>query len=144
MKVAELSGALLDYWVAKAGHPMLEGLTIKSRGDHYVGLCAENDVCCIICDKGRLHRIELCGKYGIGPHDEFSPSSNWAHGGPIIEREGIEFGRQADNMWGAWIEDLAFDEPMNPTATGPIHLIAAMRAYVASKFGDTVPDEVPV
>ena len=57
-----------------------------------------------------------------------SPSTNWAQGGPIIEREGIEFrasGTQASIVDGR-------------TYYGPTHLIAAMRCYVASKLGDDV------
>lgn len=107
MKVSELEGALLDYWVGRAAE-----LPISMLG----GMCI--------------------WQQNMKP---FNPSINWAQGGVIIDRERIEFGRQADDMWGAWIGDLAFDEPGNPTATGPTHLIAAMRAYVASKFGEEVP-----
>ena len=51
-------------------------------------------------------------------------STNWGHGGPIIEREGIE---------------------ICPIGNGEFYgdtpLIAAMRCYVASKLGDEV--EIP-
>jgi hypothetical protein len=57
-----------------------------------------------------------------------SYSTDWAPGGPIIDREGIEFrasGTQASIVDGR-------------TYYGPTHLIAAMRCYVASKLGDEV------
>jgi hypothetical protein len=63
----------------------------------------------------------------------WSPSTEWELGGPIIEREliGIEVEQTTPNIWRAALlnEDPSF---------GPTPLIAAMRAYVASKFGDEV------
>lgn len=69
-------------------------------------------------------------EYGPG----FRPSTNWAHGGPIIERERIELRGDGDKGWIA-------DDNLNPSQWGPTPLIAAMRCYVASKLGDEV--EVP-
>lgn len=67
-----------------------------------------------------------------------SPATDWSQGGPIIDREkiGIEYTSAAN--WHAAIEWL--DEP-SYTEIGPTPLVAAMRCYVSSKFGDTV--EVP-
>jgi len=74
---------------------------------------------------------------------DFSPSSDWAQGGPIIDREGIQvapmpakggawcavsIGRLPNRVGsanGAWME-------------GPTPLIAAMRAYVRARFGPEV------
>jgi hypothetical protein len=73
----------------------------------------------------------------------FTPSTDWAQGGPIIEREGITVRRYTDALWDASIGRLDY------VADGPTPLIAAMRCYVASKFGDDlvlfkveVPDEL--
>jgi hypothetical protein len=68
-------------------------------------------------------------------HDEPSPcySTNWAQGGPIIERERISITHQV-GRWAAQTDDDLF-------AYGPTPLIAAMRCYVASKLGDEV--EIP-
>lgn len=72
--------------------------------------------------------------------DADSPSTNWAQGGPIIEREGIAIDRDPQGGWLAlyprnvpWILSL-----------GPTPLIAAMRGYVANKLGNEVeiPDEL--
>lgn len=62
---------------------------------------------------------------------DWNPSTDWSQGGPIIERERIELRCHMQSApWSAM---------GNGTyAEGPTPLIAAMRAYVASKFGDTV------
>lgn len=68
----------------------------------------------------------------------FSPSSEWGHGGPIIERERISVMR-----YSRFPGDLAWGASASPDAeamTGDTILIAAMRCYVASKFGDEVED----
>lgn len=107
MKVAELEGALLDYWVARA-----EGLEIDRA-----------------FEKGLHPHLYV---FVDGDLVDFAPSSNWAQGGPIIDREGLELRRDEPNRWNA----------MGSGCYGDGHspLIAAMRAYVASKFGEEVPD----
>lgn len=69
----------------------------------------------------------------------YKPSTNWLHGGPIIEREGIRLHRSVTGRWWAGPES----DPHRPVA-GPTPLIAAMRCYVASKLGDEVdiPEEL--
>ena len=68
-----------------------------------------------------------------GPSEpEFS--TDWAQGGPIIDRTGILFRGEAGD-YTAWIV-----EPYAKVA-GPTHLIAAMRCFVASELGDEV--EIP-
>jgi hypothetical protein len=67
---------------------------------------------------------------------KYNPSTDWAQGGAIIEREGMQ-------LWkgGTWCASL--DQSFNPPEfeTGETPLIAAMRCYVASKLGDEV--EIP-
>lgn len=61
-------------------------------------------------------------------------SSDWAHGGPILEREGISIYRMTSDWSAAY----------NPSGTpqdGPTPLIAVMRCFCRSKLGDEV--EVP-
>ena len=65
----------------------------------------------------------------------FAPSTNWAHGGPIIEREEIELVPKG-MRWDAYA-----DEDFHVPHSGPTPLIAAMRCYVSSKLGDEV--EIP-
>ena len=67
-------------------------------------------------------------------------STDWAHGGPIIERENISVGYQGhlgvplDSLWYA-------TDRADACGFGQTPLIAAMRCFVASKLGPTV--EVP-
>jgi hypothetical protein len=68
-------------------------------------------------------------------------STDWAKGGPIIERECIELtttNRSNNELWEAIGRGFGED---CPTGYGPTPLIAAMRCYVASKLGDIV--EIP-
>lgn len=63
-------------------------------------------------------------------------STNWAHGGPIIEREKITLEWTGEN-WCAYIRHDEEEFGIKP-------LIAAMRCYVASKLGDEIelPEEL--
>jgi hypothetical protein len=65
-------------------------------------------------------------------------STDWAQGGPIIEREGIELFRNNEKNY--WFTSKA----RNQIGVGPTPLVAAMRAYVASKLGDEIklPEEL--
>lgn len=68
-------------------------------------------------------------------------STNWAQGGPIIEREGVTVSKEK-GCWSAYFRDNLFeDDGSEHWQTGPTPLIAAMRCFVASKLGDEV--EVP-
>ena len=71
---------------------------------------------------------------------EVGYSTNWDQGGPIIEQEKIDVNFSTeDNSWIAGLK--LFDEQCDQMYKGPTPLIAAMRCYVASKFGDTI--EIP-
>ena len=59
-------------------------------------------------------------------------STDWAQGGPIIEREGIALYLYGPDKWNAMTEK---------EYQGPTPLIAAMRCYVASRLVDEV--EIP-
>jgi len=61
-------------------------------------------------------------------------STDWAQGGPIIERERIDVLYEHDLRWIA-VPQKGIE------SYGPTPLIAAMRCYVASKLGDEV--EIP-
>jgi hypothetical protein len=69
--------------------------------------------------------------------DLYLPSTDWAQGGPIIEREKIQV---KENGYGHWFAKIGKGKWMR----GPTPLIAAMRCYVASKLGDEVdvPEEL--
>jgi hypothetical protein len=69
-------------------------------------------------------------------------STDWAQGGPIIEREGITVGAtdDPDTPWTGWHRN----DERKTWACGPTPLIAAMRCFVASKLGEEVdiPEEL--
>jgi hypothetical protein len=82
----------------------------------------------------------LRGEHGLTP----AYSTNWAQGGPIIEREVPMLMR---TNGGDWIAQGSYDTANDKEAQryyGPTPLIAAMRCYVASKLGDDVdvPEEL--
>jgi len=116
MKTSELTGAALDWAVAKC-----EGATDEWRDD---GPFWWDGVPCI----------------RSGGHDvNYRPSTDWAQGGPIIERAGLlvrpSFTDERDKWTSIqWAPKAVFE-------SGPTPLIAAMRCYVASKLGDEI--EIP-
>jgi hypothetical protein len=76
---------------------------------------------------------------------------DWKHGGPLIERERISLIAsevQGEILWSASVGEfghfidssLPLDEKYSDHngLSGKMPLIAAMRAYVASKFGEEV------
>lgn len=117
VKTNELTGAALDWAVAKCEHPeLIWGKTIGLSA-HARGL--------IVIPQFKEPKCWWC------------PSTNWAQGGPIIEREGMTIALDAFG----W-EARHYDEESEPwVMTGPTPIIAAMRCYVASKLGDEV--EIP-
>ena len=134
MKTSELTGAALDWAVAKC-----EGAT-----DFWFDTVATYWV--------KLNGEDRALRYGWA--QAYLPSTDWSQGGPIIEREGIDL----ECHLGYWASSLWPNKPTTVTpvnaakyrigriklsirANGPTPLIAAMRCYVASKLGDDV--EVP-
>lgn len=112
-KVAELEGALLDAAVAKAESKDWESqICGPDRDDWYVSV-----------DGAR-----------------FAPSQEWDQGGPIIDRELIEWEvGDAPGPGYVWYAKLSpFNEPFSDFQRGQTPLIAAMRAYTASVFGGEV------
>lgn len=115
MKTSELMGTALDWVVAKC-----EGFEIVAvRKDRATFLDH--------ADGGSLNEMKI------------NYSTDWAQGGPIIEREAITTRPLAKARW----EADTFDRDGNEFLfDGPTPLIAAMRCYVASKLGDevTIPE----
>ena len=69
---------------------------------------------------------------------QYKPSTDWAQGGPITERENM--GVKPNIGYEKWSAQVWRNS--SPISTyGPTPLIAAMRCYVASKLGEEV--EVP-
>ena len=80
-------------------------------------------------------------EYFDGGRRPYRPSTSWAQGGPIIERERIRL----DTTWGSddgyWAARI---DVVGGWWQGNTPLVAAMRCYVASKLGDEidVPEEL--
>lgn len=112
MKTSELTGHAIDWAVAKA-----EGHDAELN---------YNEVVSFKLVLGNEHRFV------------WKPSTHWAQGGAIIERERISIeNKTGTGVWVATrIEGSAVSEEYGDTP-----LIAAMRSYVASKLGDEV--EIP-
>jgi len=111
MKTAHLTGPALDWAVCEAESLNAFGFEVR---------------------EGKLWT--LCSDREYWKSDF---SSNWAQGGPIIQRKKIGVSFESVELWEAWAYD-------GVTGTGPTPLVAAMRCYVASVLGDTVdiPEEL--
>lgn len=126
MKTAELDGVLLDYWTARAdGH---ERVKILNAGERLNGVRVEQDTCAATTP---------------GFSDWWQPyhADTWHNAGPLMQREkiGVTFGALGGEWHALVLKDGVLG--IRHTTTGPTPTIAAMRAFVASRFGDTVPDE---
>lgn len=80
----------------------------------------------------------------VAQHD-FDYSTDWAQGGPLIEREGISLtlrtgiaAADGECHWEATYTDDQADELWDVFGVGETALIAAMRCYVVSKLGAIV------
>ena len=116
-KTSELQGSALDWVVAK----------------------------CLPDDTARIYFDEQTGeKLFLDDWEvpEFSPSTDWALAGPIIEREKLCITASVEGDWTAFCVSDEMD--MQWICRGPTPLVAAMRAYVASQLGGEVevPDEL--
>ena len=105
MKTNELEGAALDWAVAKC-----EGIDLFET-------------------EGWLY------DHDTGTRKPYRPSTDWAQGGPIIEREKIDVCVDNDG-WFTW-----YAKKGDVERGGATPLIAAMRCYVTSKLGEEV--EIP-
>jgi|SRR6185437_2080899 len=106
MRTAELTGAELDMWVARA-----------AGGNGKI-----------------VMRVFYIDKVCVGSMI-YSPSTDWSQGGVIQEREKIGV-IWSDNQ-GCWVSGVNG----RGYSGGDTPLQAAMRCFVASKYGDEVPDE---
>lgn len=131
MKTSELTGALLALWVARA-----EGIEEKRGIKLYAsGPCLYKET-----------------QWGGGEPFPYRPDCDWEHGGPIIEREKLylrdpdpmarHVDSSLDNKWEAAKANHA-TRMYEHHQYGKTALLAAMRCYVASKFGEEVPDTEP-
>ncbi len=123
VKTAELIGPALDWAVAEA-----EGIQRFVMGNDWPGNSAVDDA----ADRDRVVICNLIGRLVVargGWSDEWKPSASWAQGGPLIDKHRMSF-------WGG--ENYVYAVCAGGEGYGLTHLIAACRAIVAAKLGDTV------
>lgn len=128
IKTAELIGPPLDWAVASCEGFLTGGFF------HY------RDLPFVTLKRGALHTAE-CDDDGNYP--EWSPSTDWAQGGPIFERE-IEAHEKREDSFFCAISPAKANKLNWLWVTGPTLLVAAQRCFVACKMGDEidVPDEL--
>ena len=124
VKTAELTGPALDWAVATC-----EGYECQFE-DEVSGPW-------LVPQEGFLHDEKSLSQY--------SPSTSWSQGGPIIEREKISVGYERYGAIGGETWDAVKKSSTDDTTLwleyGPTPLVAAMRCYVAAEMGDTI--EIP-
>jgi hypothetical protein len=76
--------------------------------------------------------VEIRGGLCMFGDEWFSPTKKWSQGGPIIESEGIEGGRLRNGKYYASLNRY-------PVFIAERQLVAAMRCFVAGKYGESVP-----
>lgn len=113
IKTSELTGAALDWAVAKCEH--------TRKRFPYGSPCFDPNT-------KRVYETEGLRQIGVN----FAPTTNWAQGGPIIERERISLDADNSPTW------LAMGVGGKPCTAGPTPLIAAMLCFVASRLGNEV------
>ena len=123
IKTSELTGAQLNWAVAEC-----EGKV--EQGVYGTPELLESGLYLHYCDVLLSH--------------PYSPSTDWAEGGLLIQREGIGIRQYGDFLESHWQADKWAFKFVDPMATGPTPLIAAMRCLCRAKLGDEVdiPDEL--
>jgi hypothetical protein len=115
VKTVDLAGPALDWAIAQ-----IEGVEVAIAAPQYG-------------TGWRVYKPNFGGKY--------SPSTDWAFGGPLVEKHRISFVTH-----GTGPDDEDGNEPIVALTSGlnyralaaKTHLLAACRAIVAAKLGDTV------
>jgi hypothetical protein len=121
MKTSELTGALLDYWVGRA-----EGLDKKPNV--YVSNHPDRD-----------SKFAQGGRFCWSPHTGalfvFRPSTDWAQGGPLIEKYSLDLFSGSNPpepfCWAAY-------DGAEVHENGHTPLQAICRTVVRAAFGDEV------
>lgn len=114
MKTSELTGAQLDYWVARAECFQI----IRSGRAMWI---SREGISSYITDHGA---------------QRYSPSVDWAQGGPLITKHRLNISETDPPGWVSWSNDLDMEYGDTP-------LQAICRAVVRAAFGDEVEEVLP-
>lgn len=127
MNVSELSGPQLDCWVARA-----EGKCYTTNPRQWGNA--------LINELGRLSIAKTswdCARY-------FEPSSNWTHGGPILERQRYtlypldEIGSNGAPTRRVWIAEAQMNPDFHDLYRDELPLVAICRLRVAEAIATGV------
>lgn len=136
-KVSELAGEQLALWTAKALGLVVKKVHMEATYTHKAGFVYE------VRSSNPDPQWSFIGYIGMNLYPQYEPHGKWEYGGRILEQHKISL------TWCWNFEEPEWCADMNEhaikthrVAYGPTPLIAAMRALVASAYGDTVPDEV--
>ena len=123
MKTNQLTGTALDWAVAKCKYPEL--VWGSSIGIHHAS-----------------HQIVI--PHLPEPQCYWNPTTDWAQGGPIIEIMGMGITRTNKTNEEPWAACVAQYPSADIYLHGATPLVAAMRCYVAYRWGDEVdvPEEL--
>ncbi|MGF6725113.1 hypothetical protein P3T43_004484 [Paraburkholderia sp. GAS41] len=119
MNVADLTGMPLDYWVARSLHGVVREIHFTDSGE-------------TVSIRGEDHGRPWDGR--------FTPSTSWEAAAVVLERAQRLEVREHVNRQNAYC--IADFEGGHRTAEGrgDTLRVALLRAFVASRFGDTVDD----
>lgn len=134
IKTTSLTGAALNWAVAKATQMPLYQCGDDWPGNRFVN---EESLRRPIVTVGLTGRMLLEGPK-TAENKEWSPSTDWAQGGPIIESNEIELKSIEEGVWQA---SNIFDDMEWHHFVGYSPLEAAMRCHVAHRLGEEV--EIP-
>ena len=119
IKTTEITGPALDWVVAQVVHASLQ----RTYGEPVFNPKTK-----------RIYQTQGLQQIGVN----YSPSTNWAQGGPIIESNEIDLKSVEEGVWQA---SNIFDDMEWYHFLGYSPLEAAMRCLVAHKLGEEV--EIP-
>ena len=128
MKVNELEGDALDRLVAKAEGTLGFHRIDRCDGDAFYSSCINCGLCGI---NDAIAAWDFGDPPVLGCDKVLSYSRLWEYAGPIIERERIKLSPGVAEWIADWMTDGRVEIGYGPTV-----MVAAMRCYVASKFGE--------
>jgi hypothetical protein len=129
-QVQELSGAELDYWVAKA-----QGCCPEITEEECWIVKHNSSTATPFWDSSTTASWETRSTKGI----RYQPSQDWFDGGPLIERFEVSIHLEEvpePPLWSAYIDG----NPYRSGGTTPLQ--ATMRAILLSQFGEEVSELV--
>lgn len=121
MKTADLTGALLDYWTARAEGVLAADLELRANGT----LCVRN----IRGTPGKIAAVQV-----------LDYSTNWALTGPLMSKCNMDLTYPEDQESPWWASSYSDQRGARLYAAAADPLIAICRAVVRAAFGDEVED----